>query len=90
MFSIAYAGQRDGGGGYQHESARAKCETYVGAWLPEPIVTEAAELLGALALSPAQQAELHESISLAFLVLLEQFSPVERAAFLLREVFDYC
>jgi len=72
----------------QLESARAQRETYVGAWLPEPILTEAAEPLGALALPPAQQAELHESISLAFLVLLEQLSPVERAVYLLRGVFD--
>jgi RNA polymerase sigma-70 factor (ECF subfamily) len=39
--------------------------------------------------SPEQHAELHESLSLAFLVLLEQLTPIERAVFLLREVFDY-
>lgn len=46
-------------------------------------------MLHALSLSPADQTEQHESISLAFLVLLEQLTPIERAVFLLREVFDY-
>jgi RNA polymerase sigma-70 factor (ECF subfamily) len=75
----------------QLESARAKREEYIGPWLPEPVLTEAGEVtaLNALLQSPSQQAELHESISLAFLVLLEQLTPVERAVFLLREVFDY-
>jgi RNA polymerase sigma-70 factor (ECF subfamily) len=63
-------------------SARAQRETYVGTWLPEPIVTDLHE-------SPEQMAELSDSLSLAFLVLLESLSPVERAVFLLREVFDY-
>jgi RNA polymerase sigma-70 factor, ECF subfamily len=75
----------------QLESARAKREEYIGPWLPEPVLTGAGEVtaLNALLQSPSQQAELHESISLAFLVLLEQLTPVERAVFLLREVFDY-
>ncbi|MDB4989776.1 MAG: polymerase sigma-70 factor [Myxococcaceae bacterium] len=61
------------------KSARVQRETYVGPWLPEPVFTPAAcdETI-----DPA-------SISLAFLVLLESLSPVERAAYLLREVFDY-
>ena len=65
--------------------ARRKRELYVGPWLPEPILTattpEAAD--------PEKHVETEESISLAFLVLLEQFQPFERAVFLLREVFEY-
>jgi RNA polymerase sigma-70 factor (ECF subfamily) len=64
-------------------SARARREEYVGPWLPEPLVSEDA------AADPSAQAELADSLSLAFLVLLERLSPVERAAFLLREVFVY-
>ncbi len=63
-------------------SARARRETYVGEWLPEPLVTAADE-------DPARQAEMADSLSLAFLVLLESLSPEQRAVFLLREVFDY-
>jgi len=66
----------------QLQSARDKRETYIGPWLPEPILTESDS-------APAQQAELHESISIAFLALLEQLTPLERAVFLLREVFSY-
>jgi RNA polymerase sigma-70 factor, ECF subfamily len=64
-------------------SARARREQYVGPWLPEPLLTD--EGAG----DPSAQAELADSLSLAFLVLLERLSPVERAAFLLREVFAY-
>jgi RNA polymerase sigma-70 factor (ECF subfamily) len=64
----------------QLRSARARRETYVGEWLPEPLVTDP---------SPADHAEMADSLSLAFLVLLENLSPHQRAAFLLREVFDY-
>src|SRR5919201_2733309 len=64
-------------------SARARREEYVGPWLPEPL------LVDEHAPDPSEQAELADSLSLAFLVLLERLSPVERAAFLLREVFDY-
>jgi RNA polymerase sigma-70 factor (TIGR02957 family) len=63
-------------------SARARRETYVGEWLPEP-VTERLED------DPARQAEVADSLSLAFLVLLESLSPEQRAAFLLHDVFDY-
>jgi RNA polymerase sigma-70 factor (ECF subfamily) len=63
-------------------SARARRESYVGTWLPEPIVSDLED-------SPEQMAELSDSLSMAFLVLLENLSPVERAVFLLREVFDY-
>jgi RNA polymerase sigma-70 factor (ECF subfamily) len=68
----------------QLQSARAQRETYIGPWLPEPVLTGADERS-----APMQQAELHESLAMAFLVLLEQLTPVERAVFLLREVFDY-
>jgi len=60
-------------------------EVYVGPWLPEPIFTE--ETLDAA--DPEKRVETEESISLAFLVLLEQLQPFERAVFLLREVFAY-
>jgi RNA polymerase sigma-70 factor (ECF subfamily) len=63
-------------------SARCRRETYVGEWLPEPIVTGVED-------DPALHAELSDSLSLAFLVLLESLSPEQRAVFLLREVFDY-
>src|SRR2546422_54640 len=67
------------------ESARAQRESYSGVWLPEPLLSGDDTTLDALAPSPGHQAELHESISLAFLVLLEQLTPLERAVFLLRE-----
>jgi RNA polymerase sigma-70 factor (ECF subfamily) len=60
-------------------SARARREVYPGEWLPEPLVEDEA----------ARHAETADSLSLAFLHLLEKLSPVERAVFLLREVFDY-
>jgi RNA polymerase sigma-70 factor (ECF subfamily) len=63
-------------------SARARREEYVGPWLPEPLVSERAEEVAVLD-------ELSESLSIAFLVVLESLNPVERAVFLLREVFDY-
>jgi RNA polymerase sigma-70 factor (TIGR02957 family) len=62
-------------------SARTRRETYVGEWLPEPLVANTAD-------DPARKAEMADSLSLAFLVLLESLSPEQRAAFLLREVFD--
>jgi RNA polymerase sigma-70 factor (TIGR02957 family) len=62
-------------------SAQVRSETYVGDWLPEPFVTSADD-------DPARKAEMADSLSLAFLVLLESLSPEQRAAFLLREVFD--
>jgi RNA polymerase sigma-70 factor (ECF subfamily) len=63
-------------------SARVRRERYVGAWLPEPLVSDPAP-------DASQHAETADSLSMAFLVLLESLSPVERAVFLLREVFDY-
>jgi RNA polymerase sigma-70 factor (ECF subfamily) len=73
----------------QLASARAQREAYIGVWLPEPVLTGQGAAPDGLAPSPAQRVELHESLSLAFLVLLEQLTPIERAVFLLREVFDY-
>ncbi|MBZ0279218.1 MAG: RNA polymerase sigma-70 factor [Anaerolineae bacterium] len=64
--------------------AQTQRESYVGPWLPEPAMTASDERF-----APAQRTELHESLSLAFLTLLEQLTPLERAVFLLREVFDY-
>jgi RNA polymerase sigma-70 factor (TIGR02957 family) len=66
----------------QLRSARVRRETYVGEWLPEPLLVSEDE-------DPARQAEMADSLSLAFLVLLESLSPEQRAVFLLREVFDY-
>ncbi len=66
------------------ELARNQRETYIGPWLPEPALTASDPRF-----IPTNRAELHDSISMAFLVLLEQLSPLERAVFLLREVFDY-
>ena len=65
----------------QLRSARVRRETYVGEWLPEPLVASADD-------DPARKAEMADSLSLAFLVLLESLSPEQRAAFLLHEVFD--
>jgi RNA polymerase sigma-70 factor (ECF subfamily) len=61
-------------------SARVRRETYVGPWLPEPVLADAL---------PDEPVAMAESLSMAFLVLLESLTPAERAALLLREVFDY-
>ncbi|MBX6383292.1 MAG: RNA polymerase sigma-70 factor [Microbispora sp.] len=60
-------------------SARAQREEYVGPWLPEPVLTD----------EPLETAEQRDSISMAFLVLLERLTPAERAVFVLREAFSY-
>jgi RNA polymerase sigma-70 factor (ECF subfamily) len=65
------------------KSARVGREAYVGEWLPEPLVTD----FGAG--DPAEIAEQADSLSMSFLVLLERLTPVERAVFLLHDVFDY-
>lgn len=65
------------------KTARVQREQYIGTWLPEPLLTDTNVV------EPAQIAEQHDSLSIAFLVLLEQLSPAERAVFLLHEVFDY-
>jgi RNA polymerase sigma-70 factor, ECF subfamily len=64
------------------ESARVRREVYVGPWLPEPLVGVAAD-------DPLAAATLADSLSTAFLLLLERLTARERAAFLLREVFDF-
>lgn len=66
-------------------SARRRRESYVGEWLPEPVLDDSLPAN----LGPARSAELAESLSMAFLVLLESLNPIERAVFLLRDVFGY-
>jgi RNA polymerase sigma-70 factor (ECF subfamily) len=63
-------------------SARVRRETYVGQWLPEPLLTDAAP-------DPGEQSAESDSLSMAFLLVLERLSPVERAVFLLHDVFGY-
>lgn len=63
-------------------SARARRERYVGPWLPDPLVTDTEP-------DVAEHAEMSDSLSMAFLVVLESLTPTERAVFLLREAFDY-
>jgi RNA polymerase sigma-70 factor (ECF subfamily) len=65
--------------------ARRTREQYLGPWLPEPIITTNTIDV----ISPEERVDREESISLAFLLMLEQLQPVERAVFLLREVFEY-
>jgi RNA polymerase sigma-70 factor (TIGR02957 family) len=67
----------------QLTSARARRETYVGQWLPEPL------LAGDRMLGPAETVEQRESVSFAVLTLMERLSPNERAVYVLREAFDY-
>ena len=64
-------------------SARVRRESYVGAWLPEPLLRPTGEP------DPAERAEMSDSLSMAFLVLMESLTPTERAVFLLHEVFGY-
>jgi RNA polymerase sigma-70 factor (ECF subfamily) len=64
----------------QLTSARARRETYVGPWLPEPLLTEP---------DPSREAEMAESVSMAMLIVLETLTPTERAVFLLHDVFGY-
>lgn len=63
-------------------SARARREEYVGPWLPEPVIDTAA-------LAPDSRTELAEDLSVALLLTLDRLSPLERAAFLLHDVFDF-
>ena len=72
-------------------SAHARREEYVGLWLPEPLPTDAPDVApsGALSDDPLARAELADSLSMAFLLVLERLSPIERAAFLLHDVFGY-
>src|SRR5438309_6649423 len=66
----------------QLQSARVQRETYVGEWLPEPLVTDPGS-------DASRIAQVDESVSIAMLLLLERLTPVERAVFLLGEIFDY-
>jgi RNA polymerase sigma-70 factor (TIGR02957 family) len=73
-------------------SARVRRESYVGSWLPEPLIAgPAAGLTAGLTAAPApeEHAEMADSLSMAFLVILESLNPTERAVFLLHEVFGY-
>jgi RNA polymerase sigma-70 factor (TIGR02957 family) len=67
----------------QLTSARARRETYVGPWLPEPVIT------GDGTLGPLETTEQRDTVSIALLTLMERLSPGERAAFVLREAFGY-
>jgi RNA polymerase sigma-70 factor, ECF subfamily len=66
----------------QRQAIEARKQTYIGPWLPEPVVEAGAS-------GPSDRIEAAESVSMAFLLVLESLSPVERAAYLLRRVFDY-
>ncbi|NEK86173.1 RNA polymerase sigma-70 factor [Blastococcus saxobsidens] len=68
-------------------SARARRESYVGPWLPEPLLTGDRVAAAPAPADPTEAAELGEQVSLALLVVLESLSPAERAVFVLREVF---
>ena len=72
-------------------SARARRETYVGEWIPEPLPERAGPLSGqpGAAADPADRVTLDESVSMAFLVVLESMTPAERVAFILHDVFRY-
>jgi RNA polymerase sigma-70 factor (ECF subfamily) len=63
-------------------SARARCEEYVGQWLPEPVIHTAV-------LAPDSRTERVEDLSIALLLTLDRLSPLERAALLLHDVFDF-
>jgi RNA polymerase sigma-70 factor (ECF subfamily) len=69
-------------------SARSRRESYIGDWLPEPLLT-GPESLGQPVIDPAEHAEQADSLSMAFLLLLERLTPLERAVFLLHDVFGY-
>ena len=75
----------------QLRSAHARREEYVGLWLPEPLPTGESDIAPSSALGddPLARAERTESLSMAFLLVLERLSPIERAAFLLHDVFGY-
>jgi RNA polymerase sigma factor (sigma-70 family) len=73
-------------------SARARRETYVGAWIPEPLPDPAEWITGrpgGTAIDPADRITLDESVNMAFLVVLEAMTPAERVAFILHDVFRY-
>src|SRR5215813_9546564 len=72
-------------------SARARRETYVGEWIPEPLPERTGQLTGqpGAAADPADRVTLDESVGMAFLVVLESMTPAERVAFVLHDVFRY-
>lgn len=73
-------------------SARARRETYVGEWIPEPLPERTEWIggrLGTTAIDPADRVTLDESVNMAFLVVLESMTPAERVAFILHDVFRY-
>src|SRR5689334_17990401 len=73
-------------------SARARRETYVGEWIPEPLPERMDWMTGragGASLDPADRVTLDESVSMAFLVMLESMTPAERVAFILHDVFRY-
>lgn len=71
------------------KSARIRRESYSGIWLPEPVVTDTDSPLLHPPADPQFHAELSESLSMAFLLLLDRLNPIERAVFLLHDVFGY-
>src|SRR5207302_9842027 len=68
----------------QLRSARSRRETYVGPWLPEPVVQPPD-----LVVDPAERVTLDDSVRMAMLVVLERLTPAERAAFVLHDVFQF-
>jgi RNA polymerase sigma-70 factor (ECF subfamily) len=66
------------------KSARNQREVYIGPWLPEPLITKNQRII-----EPEKTIETMDSVSMAFMLLIEALSPAERAVFILREVFDY-
>src|SRR6478735_9478899 len=72
-------------------SARARRETYVGEWIPEPLPERTGQVSGqpGAAADPADRVTLDESVGMAFLVVLESMTPAERVAFILHDVFRY-
>ncbi|GAB4586620.1 RNA polymerase sigma factor SigJ [Nocardia sp. IFM 10818] len=70
-------------------SARARRERYVGEWIPEPVPDRSEWLSGPVPADPADRVTLDESISMAFLVVLDSMTPAERVAFVLHDVFRY-
>src|SRR6476661_3896523 len=72
-------------------SARARRETYVGEWIPEPLPERTGQVSGqpGAAADPAERVTLDESVGMAFLVVLESMTPAERVSFILHDVFRY-
>jgi len=73
-------------------SARARRETYVGEWIPEPLPDRTEWITGRsgdITIDPADRVTLDESVSMAFLIVLESMTPAERVAFILHDVFRY-